>query len=183
MSDTLVKALDGEIAQLERKLAANPDYIKLAEVRRLRALYLGERQHTQIDNPPAPTGVVRRPSLVGNTSRSRTSTERQKIVDAAKDYIREFINPTKTADIFAFLERAGFHIPGEKPQNNLSAMLSNSPDFVSHGRAGWTLAENEIAVDAGHSQTTSTANVEDRLDQAVEPHSAWSVEPAPGGGT
>jgi hypothetical protein len=52
-------------------------------------------------------------------------------------------DPTKTSEIFSFLSQMGIEIGGTDPKSNLSAMLSTHPDFVSHGRTGWTLKENE----------------------------------------
>jgi len=60
-------------------------------------------------------------------------------MDATIEFLKGKIEPTPTRDIMAHLESRGISVSGDVPQNNLSAMLSNTPEVVSHGRSGWTL--------------------------------------------
>lgn len=47
--------------------------------------------------------------------------------------------PVPTRTIVEAVQRAGIEIRGLVPLNAVSALLSRSDDFVSNGRAGWTL--------------------------------------------
>lgn len=80
-----------------------------------------------------------RPEIDPPRRSRRGSPERQAILDAAKEFLRGRDYPTLTADIYEAI-KGQVEIGGNNPRNNLSAMLSNSSDFRSHARAGWTLA-------------------------------------------
>ncbi len=76
----------------------------------------------------------------------------------------------------------GVQIGGNDPQNNLSAMLSNSPEFISNGRMGWILARNAPAWEhatnnSADASVEGTASADD-----LEPE-AKGREAGPGGGT
>jgi hypothetical protein len=131
MATDFIPALDAEIAALEEGLAADPRYLKLRELRRVRELYTGNRPTDDLVARPRSNPLLRQ--------RRAPSTHRQKILDHAKEFLRGRTEPTTTAMIFDAINPV-VEIPGENPRNNLSAMLSNSPEFSSHGRAGWTLA-------------------------------------------
>ena len=62
----------------------------------------------------------------------------------SKRFLGGKIAPTTTRNASPILKSEGITYPGESPLNNLSAALSNASEFVSHGRAGWTLAEIEL---------------------------------------
>lgn len=51
--------------------------------------------------------------------------------------------PMKTSEIFEMMGPIREEIGGSDKKGNLSAMMHHSPLFVSHGRVGWTLAEDE----------------------------------------
>lgn len=148
MADFL-EALDGEIAKLEAELRADLRYRRLLELQRVRALY----SESHDDTPRGVSGSVRlgttlRPGGAFDSGLAQTvkrhrraaSPERQRALDAARMYLENRKGPVPTRVLFEHIEDLGIEIPGEKPLNNLSAMLSNSPDFESHGRAGWTRA-------------------------------------------
>ena len=91
-----------------------------------------------------------RPVNVGSTNLfpktgRAMSPERQHILNAAREIVSAFGDadtPIRTADIFDTLpENLRSRIVGIDPKSSLSAMLSNSPWFESHGRRGWTLRE------------------------------------------
>jgi hypothetical protein len=54
-------------------------------------------------------------------------------------------HPTKTRALVEFLEATGIEISGENKINAVGALLSRSADIISHGKAGWTLADPTIA--------------------------------------
>jgi hypothetical protein len=70
----------------------------------------------------------------------KASPARVQAVQEAIAYLRDKKGPVKTADIYAHIKELQIPIAGGDPQNNLSALLNKAPEFVSHGRAGWTLA-------------------------------------------
>jgi len=117
-----------EIANLEEELEKDSRYVKLRELRRVRALY-GARGRRQ--------NLTRR-------RRGETSPGRQAAIDAARQMLGGLKEPIKTAAIYERVKSLGIEIGGGDPRNHLSAMLSNHPDFMSHGRAGWTLREAAV---------------------------------------
>lgn len=147
---SFIAALKTEIANLEAELERSLPYIRLQEVRRTLALY-------ESDEPPA----AKRPSLgatlamlAGKSEASlaaserivspftarRGSPERAKALEAARLFLANRTGePTPTAAIYDHIVGLGIEIGGSDPRNNLSAMLSNSDIFLSHGRSGWTL--------------------------------------------
>lgn len=132
-------ALRAEIAELESALSADLRYKRLQELRRVLALY----------PPPPPQRAmfagggepeVSFGTFVTRTQSGRkTSPERAKALEVAKMFLANRVGPTPTRDIYDHIISLGLSIQGEVPVNNLSAMLSNSEDFLSHGRVGWTL--------------------------------------------
>ncbi|WP_153018931.1 hypothetical protein [Lysobacter capsici] len=62
------------------------------------------------------------------------------IQDLVRKALKEAKKPLKTKELTDALEAMGFAIPGNNPQNNLSAHLSRSEEFVS-GRDGWWFRE------------------------------------------
>lgn len=109
------------------------------------------------------------------------SPERQAILDLAKAFLAPRLYPTTTMEIFEHISRQ-MEIPGKEPRNNLSAMLSNSSEFQSHGRAGWTLAEKQEASGDRLSEKSPEAPVSSAATPTAEP-SVRPVDPVPGGGT
>jgi hypothetical protein len=169
-----VSALEAEIASLQDELEADPRFLKLRELERVRALYGAQEQSLslRIEKRVIPVAKRRMPS-----------PERQKILDAAKEAIRGRTQPTPTSDIFDAIS-PDVEIPGNAPKNNLSAMLSNSTEFVSHGRAGWTLA-SETSEASGDllARSAPEASNSSPASPAGEPDSLRPVDPVPGGGT
>jgi hypothetical protein len=130
-----VIAMDAEIAEIEADLGNDPRYVKLLELKRLRSLYMSD----PVDSAPVagdiPTGHERK--------RRETSPWRAAAIKASMEFLEPRSGPTKTADIFAHLRKVGIEIRGSEPKSNLSALLHYAPEFVSHGRAGWTLKKYE----------------------------------------
>lgn len=187
MSIPFVQALDVEIAQLKAELANDPRLVKLRELERVRRLYAGE------PDVAAPPELESRPK---GTSR-RSSPVRQQILDEAEAFLSLQPKPlgvlspapTPTARILEYVETVGLDVPGQNKRNSLSAMLSNSPRFRSHGRAGWTLAADETdsaqdteTADHDLDESGSAASAEPRpTSEGAEP--VRPVNPWPGGGT
>jgi hypothetical protein len=82
------------------------------------------------------TAVVRMARAPGR----KRSPEREQALREAELFLNGKTVPVKTAEIYGMLQFKGIQITGEDPKSNLSAMLSNAPQFESHGRDGWTLA-------------------------------------------
>lgn len=144
MADQFAASLRAEIAALEGELTGNPTYRKLkALMAALREYEGGESAHHG-----APVGRAVAPHAGAPRVVMRAhSPERTRALDFARNYVRERNFPTPTREIFEAMEREGVRLGGKSPMNNLSAVLSNSDEFVSHGRSGWLLAENDPSKD------------------------------------
>lgn len=138
MNTPFVAALDSEIASLETALNQDVRFVRLREVRRLRELYS--------DGEPAavtPTQAIGEP-----TSRPplrRTDPERLRALEAARLLLANKVGPVPTAELYEHVKSLDIVIKGKDPQNNLSAMLSNSGMFKANGRSGWTLRASPAA--------------------------------------
>lgn len=171
MGSDFVTALDDEIASLEASLKGHPTVVKLEELKRVRNLYSGGVVFSRTESG-VPQELQANAIPVG-ARRNRGGGERQRILDDAAKYIYGKTHPTLTSEIFRHLSTL-YNIPGSKPKNNLSAMLSNSDMFDSHGRSGWTLR------DSGESEASESAN----SSSGSEASSLMrGREAGPGGGT
>ncbi len=169
-----VAALDEEIAALEASLRADRRFIKLEELRRVRALYSDDGTFkTFFDATKAFSANLGAKASAGSPGRPK-SPDRERALQAAKGLLRGRTSPTLTADILAHLKDIGIEFGGKDPLSNLSTLLYRSKQFQSHARNGWTL-KNEEAADASPGQEPSAAS---EYQPQSEP-----VEPALGGGT
>lgn len=166
MSTGFKEALEREISDLEKSLEADPRYIKLRELQRVASLYTPGTQ--TFDNLKYIVGTLfpqqagratavaagigsRHAAFAGggevapiaDGQRRMQALTRQRVLEDAENILRGRTEPTKTADLYDNLVAAGHEIGGDDPKNNLSAMLSKSPLFRSHKRAGWTLVESQ----------------------------------------
>lgn len=161
MSTGFKEALEREIAELEKSLEADPRFIKLRELQRVASLYTPAAQAMDAFKPIVGSIASAAPQRAGAGARFYGGGEavpvvdgqrrvsalvRQKVLEDAANILRGRTEPTKTADLFDDLVTLGHEIGGDDPKNNLSAMLSKSPLFRPHKRAGWTLVENSSAV-------------------------------------
>lgn len=178
-------ALRREISELERSLESDPRFIKLRELQKVAALYrpggslaslmnigrlfVGSGPDLSVDalpsetpsaspSSPAPSPAqAEEPTEVGTPrTRKETTAMREAMLVDLKNYLKGRTGPTRTSELYDFIKLAGYDLGGKDPKNNLSAILSRTKDvFVSHGKAGWTLAEDgedqalPEAVDAG----------------------------------
>jgi len=76
------------------------------------------------------------------------------------NYLRGTRQPAKTADLLDFLAGVGLPIGGEKPRNNLSGILSRTPELAADRVKGWHLVE--------WSQNATNADVQHRPQPAPD---------------
>ncbi len=156
MSATFIAALKKEAAEVEADLASDPRYVRLQKLREMLALYGidGDAVGDTAATPRAPSAQRERAST------RKMSGSRAKILEIASEAIAAGGgDPVPTRDVFEWVAAQGAEIPGKSPVNNLSAMLSNSEQFVSHGRAGWvlaTLSEIDFSQDDGSEPLSSS---------------------------
>jgi hypothetical protein len=169
MSTGFKEALEREISDLEKSLETDPRFIKLRELQRVASLYTpgvnpvdGLKAFVNmltVGNPPRahaggglPAGIGSKHAMFAgggeamplvDGQRRMQAITRQRVLEDAENILRGRSDPTKTADLYDDLVAAGHEIGGDDPKNNLSAMLSKSPLFRSHKRAGWTLVESQ----------------------------------------
>jgi hypothetical protein len=172
MATDFLRALETEIEDLQAALEADPRFIKLRELQRIRNLYGGEVIPKALTSPPAPaqkTTPVQEPEdedefvSTGKGMGRRASPERAQLKASVVEILRGRTIPTPTGMLVRLLMEKGQVPPGASPANNLSAMLSQAKaDFMSHGRAGWTLIEGPDkgaeAADASFAGRTSAAS-------------------------
>ena len=173
-----VEALIAEIADLEDQIASDPRYQKLRELKRVRNLYANE-VGTLGERPTSAPG-----------SRPFASGASAEVMKAAREVLSGVSTPTPTRVILEELAARSVFVRGSKPLNSLSAILSKSDAFKSHGRSGWTLAvpnghetETETAGDDSSLESASPATFERRPDQPAEPPTLSLARLLPGGGT
>lgn len=160
MQADFVKALDAEIARLESELGSDSRFVRFRELQRVRGLYSDAKEEEK------PSISVRRNVLARQSGR-RQSPERAKALENVRLFLLERSGPTTTREILDHLSSLGIPISGEKPLNNLSAMLSNSGQFHSEGRAGWTLdAGHDEAADEGD-EATDNDDVYEQIAESV----------------
>jgi hypothetical protein len=142
MATDFSSALRAEIAELEAALEADLRFRRLTELRRILDLYPTE-PHEHVASGWARAELVNKFAFALSPRQTATgrkmSPERAKALEVAKLFLANRSGPTPTRDIYDHLLSLGLSIPGEVPVNNLSAMLSNSDEFFSHGRSGWSI--------------------------------------------
>ncbi|MYL98391.1 hypothetical protein GR702_11515 [Novosphingobium sp. FGD1] len=156
MSVEFKEALEREIAELESSLQSDPRFVKLQELQRLSQLYspLAETMSglkmmgvgLSVIGVSKPARSFGGGEAIVDGNRRMTSVARQKVLEDAENILRGRTEPTRTSDLYDALIAAGNDIGGDDPKNNLSAMLSKSPLFRSHKRAGWTLVATNTTV-------------------------------------
>jgi hypothetical protein len=79
-------------------------------------------------------------SVSTSVRRTRAPSERtQRIRSLVTNLLNGQAEPVPTRNILGFVEAEGIQVAGNQPVSTLSALLSHSEEFESHGRAGWTL--------------------------------------------
>lgn len=133
MSDKVTKALLEELALLRVKLEQTDIYKEIQILERMIA-----RRQTQDELPKGndPTAV----SVAYNSATRQRTTPISQVKLRVSEMLVGAKLPISTKEIFSRLEAGGIIVPGDSPQNNLSAHLSRDSTFISWGRSGWTLA-------------------------------------------
>lgn len=131
MPANFLPTLKREIEELEAELSSDPRFVKLRKLRDVLEAY----------GMDALSGRPATPQVAGSKQSRHTSPDREKALALAKDLVKGRSIPTPTREIVKHAAEHGLTIPGKDPVSNMSAMLSNSPIFQSHGRSGWTLVD------------------------------------------
>lgn len=129
MPANFLPTLKREIEELEIELAADPKFVKLQKLRDVLAVY---------DVNPS-SGALATPQASSKKPTRQVSPDRERALALAESMLEGRAVPTPTRDIVERASQSGVTIPGKDPISNMSAMLSNSDKFQSHGRTGWTL--------------------------------------------
>lgn len=166
MANDFSTALRAEIAQLEASLEADVRFRRLRELRRVLDLYPAPQKSQGLFVESSPEALAHWVSNRVVSSR-RASPERAKALDVAKLFLANRVGPTPTREIYEHLVSLGINIPGEVPVNNLSAMLSNSGEFFSNGRTGWTLRGEDSPIPDEVFRTVSEIILADLESEAV----------------
>ena len=160
MSQEFLAKVKSEIASLEATLARDPIYRRLQVLGAVLKEY-GESAETESSRNfelSQPATTPRR-----QASPRKSSPEREKAMDFARAYLRDATTPTPTREIFRKMEEAGIRLGGANQQNNLSAILSNSEDFISYGRSGWMLTKSDerlVTDDVQNASKTDATSVD-----------------------
>ncbi len=138
-------ALLAEISSLESELEQDVRYVRLRELRRIPHLY----PSATADASPATAANQDQP-MAKRTQQRQTarqpSSDRERALAAAKVYVTSLDRVVPTREILEQLTANGIEVGGASPLNNLSAIISTSGAFQSHGRKGWTLKNGSAPV-------------------------------------
>ena len=165
MDSDIIAQMRKEEADLARKLKAVRDFLAAYNV--------------SASNEPAP--IPTSPAKAAAPAREKVGIEGfsdygREVVAAAMRELLPATHPIKTRRIVEGLQQKGVAISGKDPVNALGAMLYRSADIVSHGKAGWTLADSvtaeEIVGKYAPKETAPTDDFDAISGAAAEPESA-----------
>jgi hypothetical protein len=173
MATDFANALAIEIARLQAELDQDIRFRRLRQLTEALKLY---REGEEAELAAGPAGIVReaqRESRQTNDAsdhkKRRASPENERILDAVEGLTIPLGSPIQTRQILDHLRAIGIDVPGKNPLNNLSAMMSNSRRFVSHGRAGW-MSKGSMPSQAAHVDANASDDpAEAEEDDAPEP--------------
>ena len=132
MDDGITQQLREELAKLRQQLEETDLFKDIQALERIiRRRSKGFATVTTSEKPDRQVGPGRQEAITSVAMK-----------DAAESYLRGKTAPVQTKDLFEALESQGITVPGDNPQNNLSAHLSRDSRFVSMGRNGWVLASS-----------------------------------------
>ncbi|MBT9288441.1 hypothetical protein [Prosthecodimorpha staleyi] len=140
MGQNFMAALAAEIAELEGELDRDIRFVRLRELRKIMALYVGAKASEPATIVEAPAQSHRQTVQM----RRVQSPERARALALAKEFVGRSLAPVPTREILEFVLSQGVVIAGNPPLNNLSAMLSSSDEFKAEGRSGWRV-RNKLA--------------------------------------
>lgn len=167
-----IKALDEEVCALEAALARDSRYIKLQEVKRLRALYGPQPSAADFSLSADALPSDRKPRIATRLILSGVSLD---AINATRDFLAAQSKPVLTRDLLAYLDGMGIKFGGSSAQATLASILSRTPEFESKGgRVGWVL--KYVGPTGGETVSPELPPV------AMFPPSS-PVEPEAGGGT
>ncbi len=141
MSD-FVGALAAEIASLESALEKDVRYVRLRELRRVCILY--EDAASSVSPPsitPVEDGASNSEASRQRASMRQLSPNRERALAAAKEYVAKASRVVPTRELLEYIISEGIEVGGANQLNNLSAIISTSGIFRSHGRKGWTIKD------------------------------------------
>lgn len=136
-----MSALNAEIASLERELEQDVRYVHLRELKRVLRFYGTAMSSQSGAHAEVQEKVSGRKQL--RQSVRQPSSAREKALAAAKEYIGGLDRIVPTRELLEQFVANGIEVGGATPLNNLSAMLSTSGMFESHGRRGWTVKNTQ----------------------------------------
>jgi hypothetical protein len=108
--------------------------LKLRELDHVRALYENQENNNKI---PLPAANQENDASIQRKRKSSSMTEL--VIEKTKEFLLSKDTPIRTVDILNHLNSIGTIFGGAVPQNTLSAVLSRSELFESHGKSGWVL--------------------------------------------
>jgi DNA-directed RNA polymerase delta subunit len=146
MSDTITRQLEVELAALRAQLEELDIVKDIQALERIIRRMKGEAGRSQT------ASTTERPTASGRQVAATSVVMK----DAAERFLRENPGPLQTKDVLDALSAQGIHVPGDSPQNNLSAHLSRDGRFLSLGRDGWVLAST-VALDEQTSKEAGEA--------------------------
>lgn len=155
MAHNFLAALEAEIADLEADLSRDLRFVRLQQLRKAQLLYTNPEAVASEGRPIGSQVITAGRIQTGTTHPTqaaalaaakamrpvgrRASAEKMQALEAVASHLEGKSSPVATRDLLEHLTDLGIEIGGASPLNNLSAMLSNSERFVSHGRSGWTV--------------------------------------------
>lgn len=177
MDGDIIAQMRKEEADLSRKLKAVRDFL---------AAY----------NVPASNEAAPAPATAAgpNAAAKAGSAQREKVnIDGFTAYGRGVVatamqlmltqaGPVKTRQAVEFMQGLGMELTGQDPVNAVGALLYRSADLVSHGKKGWTIADEAVAREIvgkyAHKENEAPSETADASDAASEggptPAPAWT---------
>jgi hypothetical protein len=142
-----VQSLRSEIDALEESIRTSPDPrpLKLRELKKMLALYLGKANSPTLDAEPVhPSNLPGTGRVLGQKPGRKISPQRQAAIDMTIKVLNQSTRPLKTSALYEMVRVLGAPLGGANPVNNYAALLYGRDEFQSQGRKGWTLREDLV---------------------------------------
>lgn len=134
MSTEIVAQMRKEEADLVRKLKAVRDFLAAYDVVPSNETVAPAPVTPRISSPPR-----EKVGIEGFTPYGR------RVVATAMLQMLATPHPVKTRQAVEFMQAMGMEITGQDPVNAVGALLYRSADLTSHGKAGWTISNEDVA--------------------------------------